>query len=69
MKALLCEYEEGTKKASSEMDVEALPLEEDHDKSNSNKNIDALSTEDVKNSGIETLEALRTEYDTKYARS
>ena len=26
---LLCEYEEGTKKAGSEMDVEALPLEED----------------------------------------
>ena len=26
---LLCEYEEGTKKASSQMDAESLPLEED----------------------------------------
>ena len=24
---LLCEYEEGTKKSSSDMDVEAIPLE------------------------------------------
>ena len=31
------------------MDVEALPLEEDADKSNSNKNIYAVSTEEVKN--------------------
>ena len=69
VETLLCEYEEGTNKASSEMDVEALPLEEDADKSNSNKNIDAVSTEEVKNARSETLEALHTEYDTKYARS
>ena len=57
---LLCEYKEGTKKESSEMDVEALPLEEDKKESNINKNIYAVSTEDVKNERRETLEALRT---------
>ena len=51
------------------MDVEALPLEEDAEKSNSNKNIDAVSTEYLKNARSETLEALRTEDDTKYAGS
>ena len=51
------------------MDVEALPLEEDADKSNSNNNIYAVSTEDVKNTRSETLEALFTEDYTKYARS
>ena len=29
VEVLICEYEEGTKKASIEMDVEVLPLEED----------------------------------------
>ena len=42
MDALICEYEEGTKKEISEMDVEALPLEEDAKKSNNNKNIYAV---------------------------
>ena len=69
VEALLCEYGEGTRKESSEMDVEALPLEKDADKSNSNKNIDAVSTEEVKNARSENLEALHTEDDTKYARS
>ena len=44
VESLLSEYEEGAKKASSEMDVEALPLEDDAKKSNSNKNIDSVST-------------------------
>ena len=69
MEALLCEYEDATKKASSEMDVEALPLEQDVNKSNSNKNIDAVSTEDVNNARSETVEALSTEDDTNYASS
>ena len=68
MEALLCEYEEGTKKANSDMYVEVLPLEEDAEKSNNNKNIYAVSTEDINNARSETLEALRTEYDTKYTR-
>ena len=51
------------------MDVEALPLEEDANNSNMNKNIYAVSTEDVKNARSETLEALCTEDDKKYARS
>ena len=51
------------------MDVEAIPLEQDVDKSNSNNNIYAVSTEDVKSARSETLDALRTEDDTKYARS
>ena len=49
VEALLCEYGEGTKKASSDMDVEELTLEKDADKSNSKKNIDSVSTEEVKN--------------------
>ena len=69
MEALVYEYEEVTKKASNEIYVEALPLEEDDKKSNSNNNIDAVSTEDVNNARSETLEALCTEDDTKYARS
>ena len=69
MEALVYEYEEVTKKASNEIYVEALPLEEDDKKSNSNNNIDAVSTEDVNNARSETLEALRTEDDTNYARS
>ena len=69
MGSLVYEYEEVTKKASNEMYVEALPLEEDYKKSNSNNNIYAVSTEDVKNSRSETLEALCTKDDTKYARS
>ena len=68
VEALLCEYGEGTRKESSEMDVVALPLEEDAEKSNSNKNIDAVSTDYLKNARSEALEALRTEDDTKYAR-
>ena len=51
------------------MDVEALSLEEDAKKSNSNKNIDALSTEDVNNARSENFKALRTEDETKYTRS
>ena len=51
------------------MDLGALPLEEDAEKSNSNKNIDTVSTQNVNNARIETLEALRTEDDTKYAGS
>ena len=69
MEALVYEYEEVTKKASNEMYVEALPLEEDDKKSSSNNNIDAVSTEDVNNARSETLESLRTKDDTKYARS
>ena len=69
MEALLCEYGEGTKKASSDMDVEELTLEKDADKSNSKNNIDSVSTEEVKNARSETLEALHTEDDTKNARS
>ena len=53
MEALLCEYEESTKKARSDMDVEALTLEEDFNMSNSNKNIDEVSTEDIKNARSE----------------
>ena len=49
--------------------MEKLLLEEDADKSNINKSIYAVSTADVKNTRSETLEALCTEYDTKYARS
>ena len=69
VEALLCEYEKVTKKASIDMDVQALTLEEDTKKSNSNNNIDAVSTQDVNNARSETLEALCTEDDTKYARS
>ena len=68
MEALLCEYEESTKKARSDMDVEALTLEEDFNMSNSNKNIDEVSTEDINNARSETLESLSTEDVTKYAR-
>ena len=39
VEAVLCVYAEGAKKESSEMGVEALPLEEDAKKSNNNKNI------------------------------
>ena len=51
------------------MDVKALPLEEDAKKSNSNNNIDLVSTEDINNARSENLEALRTEDDIKYASS
>ena len=41
-------------------------MEEEDEKLNSNNNIDAVSTEDVKNARSETVEALRTEDDTKF---
>ena len=44
-------------------------MEEDENNSNSNKNIYAVSTEDVNNARSETLETLRTEDDTRYAIS
>ena len=37
MGGVLCGYEEGNDEASSYIDVEALPLEEDAEKSNSDK--------------------------------
>ena len=69
VEALLCEYKEGTKKASNDMYVEAIHLEEDSNNSNSNKNIEAVSNEDVKNARSQSLEALLTEDNTKYVIS
>ena len=69
MEALLCEYEQVTNKASNEKDVEAIRLEQEDKNSNSNKNIDAVSTEDANNVSSETLQALHTKDDTKYTRS
>ena len=45
MKVNIFEYDECAKKEISEMDVEALPLQEDADKANSDKNADKVSTE------------------------
>ena len=45
--------------------MESLPLEEDPEKSNSENNIDAVSTEDVNKESSENLEALRTEDESK----
>ena len=69
MESVICEYEEGAKKANSYTDVEALTLEEDADKSNNNNNIDAVSTEDTKKASYENIEALQTEDDLKYSIS
>ena len=41
--------------------MEALPLEEDSEKSNNENNIDAVSTEDAKKAIIENVEALTLE--------
>ena len=60
MDALICEYEEGTKKESSDMDVEDLPLEEDTKKSNIKNNIYAVSNEYAKKESSENMETLRT---------
>ena len=56
------EDEEGAKKASSEMDLEALTLEKDIKKSNCENNIDVVSTEDAKKASSEMdVKALRLE--------
>ena len=47
--------------------MEELLLEEDANKSNSENNIYAVSTEDAKKEISENVEALRTEDDYKYA--
>ena len=42
MEAVPCKDDEGRNKSMSEMDVEALPLEENTNKKNSGKNVDAV---------------------------
>ena len=69
VESVIFEYEEGAKKASIDMDVETLTLNEDFKKSNSENSIDAVSTEDAKKAISENVEALHTEDDPKYAIS
>ena len=49
------------------MDLEALTLEKDIEKSNCENNIDVVSTEDTKKASSENVEAMHTEYVSKYA--
>ena len=67
MEAVICKNEGGSKKKTSEMDVEALPLEEDSEKSNSETNIDGVSTDYTKKESSENMESLCSEDDYKYS--
>ena len=67
--AVLCEYEDCTNEEISYMGVEAITLEKDANNSNSENNIDVVSTEDKNKAISENVEALRTKYGSKYAIS
>ena len=69
MEAVLYKYEEDANKASSDMDVESLTLEEDVEKENSENNIDAVSTEDVYKASSENVEALPLGEDVEKSKS
>ena len=69
VEAVLCKYEQGYKKESSDVNVQTITLEDDAYKANSDKNICAVPTEYAKKSNSENVEALHTEYESKYAIS
>ena len=49
--------------------MDAITLKNDADKANSDRNVDSVSTEDVKKASNENVEALHTKDDTKYSIS